>query len=354
MKKRLLCRISAWSVVLLMVCMNLIVPVSADGGSSVTVSVTPQAEGMTLAIYEAADYIDGHYVLNTNFSGCDVALENVAEASAAQAAAEKLAAFAAAHEISGKDAAIGQDGTVTFDGLSENEKLYLIVQTSGKNIVIQPMLAAVPYYTSDGGYHNTVSIQAKFNVIEPKGAVILIKTDRASKRLPGAEFTFSEERVVDGNAEWVVISEKLVTDVNGQIVVENLPYGTYSFTETKAPKGFAIDKTPHVFKIDSEGTVKLENGFYTAESGSPYVLFVANSPITDQPDSSRDKSDIQKSDQSSDQSSEQSSRQETSQSSEGVYTGSDSNTWLIVFGCVGGGALVVAIILVIVSGKKKK
>ena len=45
------------------------------------------------------------------------------------------------------------------------------------------------------------------------------------------------------------------TDENGVITFEKLPYGTYFYKESRAPKGYLIDETPHEFSITEDGQV---------------------------------------------------------------------------------------------------
>ncbi|WP_115753785.1 SpaA isopeptide-forming pilin-related protein [Listeria kieliensis] len=77
------------------------------------------------------------------------------------------------------------------------------------------------------------------------GNVKLIKSDVADKSvlLPGAEF-----KILDENGK--VVRENLKTDENGEILVEGLAPGNYSFVETKAPAGYVLDTTPIKFTIE--------------------------------------------------------------------------------------------------------
>ncbi|MDK1728889.1 MSCRAMM family protein, partial [Dellaglioa algida] len=86
-----------------------------------------------------------------------------------------------------------------------------------------------------------------------KNSVDLTKIDdETGAALVGAEF---ELRNVTGK----VIKQHLVTDNNGKIVVSGLSSGRYQFVETKAPKGYQIDRTPVEFIVKSteNNTVKV-------------------------------------------------------------------------------------------------
>ncbi|MFP7492529.1 SpaA isopeptide-forming pilin-related protein [Terribacillus saccharophilus] len=76
------------------------------------------------------------------------------------------------------------------------------------------------------------------------GSIVLEKKDSAddSITLAGAEF-----KLVDGKGN--VVEEKLTTDENGRIVVENLKPGAYQFIETKAPTDYVLDEKPIDFEI---------------------------------------------------------------------------------------------------------
>ncbi|EAC6063222.1 LPXTG cell wall anchor domain-containing protein [Listeria monocytogenes] len=75
------------------------------------------------------------------------------------------------------------------------------------------------------------------------GSVVLTKQDSASKAgLTGAEFELQ-------NASGAKVSDKLVTDANGKIEINDLAPGDYKFVETKAPVGYELDATPVPFTV---------------------------------------------------------------------------------------------------------
>ena len=74
------------------------------------------------------------------------------------------------------------------------------------------------------------------------GAGEIIKVDaETGKRLKGAEF---ELRRMNGE-----IIGQFTTDENGVIHFDDLKDGRYQATETKAPKGYILDTTPHNFEV---------------------------------------------------------------------------------------------------------
>ncbi len=80
------------------------------------------------------------------------------------------------------------------------------------------------------------------------GQVQLIKEDAQTQQpLAGAVFELV-------NSQGQVIATNLVTNAQGQINVEELLPGTYSFIETKAPQGYVLNSEPHQFTIVRDGT----------------------------------------------------------------------------------------------------
>ncbi|NFN85651.1 LPXTG cell wall anchor domain-containing protein [Clostridium sporogenes] len=74
-------------------------------------------------------------------------------------------------------------------------------------------------------------------------SVILTKIDSYTKEvLEDAEFSLQNKMGID-------IKKGLRTDENGQIYIKGLASGEYQFVETKAPKGYKLDKIPIKFII---------------------------------------------------------------------------------------------------------
>lgn len=98
-----------------------------------------------------------------------------------------------------------------------------------------------------------------------RSSVLIVKKDSESGDnipLPGTEF-----QILDSNGNKVILTDDdgneidtFVTDESGQILLpEPLVYGTYQLIETKAPDGYALDKTPIDFAITEDGaTVQVE------------------------------------------------------------------------------------------------
>ena len=79
---------------------------------------------------------------------------------------------------------------------------------------------------------------------EEKGTLKLIKQDKENqKRLAGAEFELKS-----ANGE----TYTLITDENGEAVQSDLAFGTYTLTETKAPKGYEKLTEPLTVKVEKD------------------------------------------------------------------------------------------------------
>ncbi|MDR4341760.1 prealbumin-like fold domain-containing protein, partial [Bacillus thuringiensis] len=76
----------------------------------------------------------------------------------------------------------------------------------------------------------------KFTVVNKaiKGSIEITKTDDASKPLKGVEFT-----VYKDGKEYT----KVTTNDKGIAEVKDLPYGSYTFKETKGIEGYVPDST---------------------------------------------------------------------------------------------------------------
>ncbi|MEK4419157.1 VaFE repeat-containing surface-anchored protein [Bacillus sp. FSL K6-0268] len=86
-----------------------------------------------------------------------------------------------------------------------------------------------------------------------KGNVQLLKVDaeHPEKKVAGVTFQLK-------NSAGKVISEH-TTDENGRIKVENIPFGSYTFVESKAKEGYVLSQEPIPFQIAEHGkTIELE------------------------------------------------------------------------------------------------
>ena len=144
--------------------------------------------GGTITIYEvAALYLDDGqtgYDYTDDFEGCNITLD-VEDTSLA----ETLAEYVADQDITGKDASVGTDGTVSFDGLELG--FYLVMQTaeSAHYETINPFVVMVPM-ESDGVWTYEVDASPKV------GAVTTIRTEDTD---PSEETTETTETTETSN-----------------------------------------------------------------------------------------------------------------------------------------------------------
>ncbi|QKJ39378.1 LPXTG cell wall anchor domain-containing protein [Bacillus altitudinis] len=158
----------------------------------------------------------------------------------------------------------GEDGKklqgVRFEVLDQNDKVVrkdLTTDEGGKLLVdhLKPGKYQLVETESIDGYQKKnkpypFSIEiaqkkpAEIKVINDlkTGAVQLTKLGEKNEALEGAEF-----KLVDANGK--EIKTGLVTDENGEIIVNDLKPGTYQFVETKAPFGHELDETPVTFAM---------------------------------------------------------------------------------------------------------
>ncbi|MGW6677415.1 SpaA isopeptide-forming pilin-related protein [Bacillus altitudinis] len=158
----------------------------------------------------------------------------------------------------------GEDGKklqdVRFEVLDQNDKVVrkdLTTDEDGKLLVddLKPGKYQLVETESIDGYQKknkpypfTIEIAqkkpAEIKVINDlkTGAVQLTKLGEKNDVLEGAEF-----KLVDANGK--EIKTGLVTDENGEIIVNDLKPGTYQFVETKAPFGHELDEIPVTFAI---------------------------------------------------------------------------------------------------------
>ncbi|HAT4215890.1 TPA: Cys-Gln thioester bond-forming surface protein [Clostridium perfringens] len=88
-----------------------------------------------------------------------------------------------------------------------------------------------------------ISIDGNFVPSQDIGKVVLTKKDsKNGNLLEGAVFNLQDQQ---GNN----IRTNLITDENGQIILNDLAPGDYQFVETKAPNGYELDTTPVKFTI---------------------------------------------------------------------------------------------------------
>lgn len=98
-------------------------------------------------------------------------------------------------------------------------------------------------------------------------SVTLQKQDKDTKALlSGAAFELRDE-----SGQNVAVDETLTTDDKGEIHLDRLQPGKYTFVEIKSPEGYQLDTTPIPFEVSfdqTEATVIAYNQKITNSSGS--------------------------------------------------------------------------------------
>ena len=81
-------------------------------------------------------------------------------------------------------------------------------------------------------------------------SVTLQKQDKDTKALlSGATFELHDE-----SGQNVAVDESLTTDDKGEIYLDRLQPGKYTFVEIKSPKGYQLDTTPIPFEVSFDQT----------------------------------------------------------------------------------------------------
>lgn len=133
----------------------------------------------------------------------------------------------------------GENGTAQSKLLPYG--VYIVRQLSGwKGYALDATLHEVNI-TSDG---ETVSLSIRNEIY--KGSLTIQKVDKDSgQALPDARF-----RLLDSTGN--PFAEGM-TDANGILLFENIPFGDYYLEELEAPDGYKADTTPYVFSVTADG-----------------------------------------------------------------------------------------------------
>ncbi|MBF2363565.1 collagen binding domain-containing protein [Listeria marthii] len=130
------------------------------------------------------------------------------------------------------------DGKIEVTDLAPGD--YQFVETKAPTGYV---LDAIPVkFTVEFNQATAVNV-TKENVAKT-GSVVLTKLDSKSRsNLAGAEFELQTKLGVS-------LKDKVVTEANGQLQIDNLAPGDYQLVETKAPTGYDLDATPVEFTIE--------------------------------------------------------------------------------------------------------
>lgn len=179
------------------------------------------------------------------FSISKLAVNSAAGAKAPEAGAsfevfpKSAGSYEAAVESERDILTCGENGTAQSKLLPYG--VYIIRQLSGwEGYVLDTTLHEVNI-TSDG---ETVSLSIRNEIY--KGSLTIQKVDKDSgQALPDARF-----RLLDSTGN--PFAEGM-TDANGILLFENIPFGDYYLEELEAPDGYKADTTPYVFSVTADG-----------------------------------------------------------------------------------------------------
>ncbi|EOH90132.1 SpaA isopeptide-forming pilin-related protein [Enterococcus pallens] len=133
------------------------------------------------------------------------------------------------------------EGLVSAEGLAPGD--YQFIETKSPDGYLLNTTPIDFTITDEAAGKPAIEV-ASNNFINYQGSAELTKVDAKGDPLQGAEF-----KVV--NQEGVTVAEKLVSNDQGKIQLDNLQPGTYSFVETKAPAGYILNTQQLEFTIDS-------------------------------------------------------------------------------------------------------
>lgn len=144
------------------------------------------------------------------------------------------------------DATTGPDGKVVIQNLPYGTYTLLEVKApDGYKLNAKTHVFTIP--TND-----SINLMANEKDSAITGSVVLKKLDPDSKdTIAGAVFDLLDK---NGN----IIKQGMVTDGNGEIAVDDLPAGEYSFVETQPAAGYELNKTPIEFTVVAGQTTPVE------------------------------------------------------------------------------------------------
>lgn len=141
----------------------------------------------------------------------------------------------------------GDDGIATTIDLPLGK--YTVVETvapDGYVLDNTPHEVTITAKDSDMIFELTVVDQKEEEVV-PSGKIKITKVNENHKTLANAEFN-----IVDSTG---TVVDHVITNDKGIATSIDLPLGTYSVIETKAPDGYKLDKTPHKVTIKTDGEI---------------------------------------------------------------------------------------------------
>ena len=171
-------------------------------------------------------------------------------------------------------------GVITFTGL-ELGRYYVKEVSAPDNVKTKtaPFFVDIPM-TNASGTDWIYDVKAYPKNQTVYGSVILTKVDvNDNTKLQGAKFDLHQTELNGVSIADTVKVSNLTTNANGQIIIDNLPFGKYYFIETSAPTNYILDNTTkYNFEITQSGTVILgTNDSIVSKDASVQEVTVPNS-----------------------------------------------------------------------------
>lgn len=147
-----------------------------------------------------------------------------------------------------------EKGEVIFDGRTDKDGKIVIENLGYGKYTYEEYDAPKGYILDTNAYpfeikENGEIVKAVMKNEKITSKFELTKTDYVdSAPLPDAGI-----RIVNKDTGELVLED--YTDSNGKIVIDELPYGNYTYQEFEAPKGYTIDTTPYPFSVTEDGAV---------------------------------------------------------------------------------------------------
>ena len=136
-------------------------------------------------------------------------------------------------------------GTATLRNLEFGN--YYLVETNAPNgyeLNIDPVYFTV---NQEGFEANTNSIKVTVPDARMKGTVVLTKTNSDDSIIPVQGAAYSLFR-----SNGTLVQEGLVTNADGQVIVDELEWGSYYFLETESAQGYEINNNKVYFELDPD------------------------------------------------------------------------------------------------------
>lgn len=147
---------------------------------------------------------------------------------------------------------------------------YLVEKKAPENYI---KLEEPQHFTVTEGGRNEIVVKN-----EPvRGSLTVIKTDGAGSRLSGAEFAVYDTAEYYADAASAVPLYTMITDSTGTASVGDIPFGSYTAAETRAPAGYELCTAAKSFTISAEnGSAGVELTFVNEKSRYVFELFKAD------------------------------------------------------------------------------